>query len=270
MEAHTHLSSLYSKAPIIVWVEDELTKQYLSEIWNYKDVGFLIAGSNNAVLAVVKDAEPRHVFGIIDRDFGESNDDRWMNPDVRVFRLPMFEIENYLLDTQLISVCGANFEKRSRKEIDEKLNAYAGTMIYWMSCRDVLAKYHNAIMEDFPSHPKQVIQSMDDAEDYIRKQHWYQDLLTRANTISENLSIILQEAAEIRQRQLENVEWRREYSGKELFRKVRGYVFQRSTGSKSEMDVALARSIAMEQVKTGSVPSELQALLEVLKMRVGI
>ena len=145
MAEYTDLSAAYSRTPIVVWVEDDLTKQYLTEVWNDNGVSLLIAGSNEAVHAVVGDADLEHVFGIVDRDFGRTNYENWMNPDssFKVFRLPVSEIENYLLDAQCIAGCNVNFNHRSESEIEERIAGHAQTMVCWLACRDVLADYHD-------------------------------------------------------------------------------------------------------------------------------
>lgn len=275
MAGYTDLSASYSRTPIIVWVEDELTKHYLTEIWNDNDIGFLVAGSNEAVHAVVRDArdaELIHVFGIVDRDFGLSNVDKWMNTSsmVKVFRLPVLEIENYLLDAGLIAECSANFNRRTEDQIEQKLAAHARQMVCWLACRDVLSEYHDDIARDFPKHPKQNIQTLNDAEGYIRSQTWFKEIAVRVADLAIHLMNKLQAAEETRKAQLERGEWRREYAGKELFREVRGYVFQGGKGSHSQKDIALARSIATVQIEKSTIPAELRMLQTALKSRVGI
>ena len=50
-------AALY-RGTINLWVEDELSREYLSALWKSPpDIFFLIAGGNEGVGAVVKDAE---------------------------------------------------------------------------------------------------------------------------------------------------------------------------------------------------------------------
>ena len=272
MAGYSDLSAAYSRTPIVVWVEDDVTKQYLTEVWNDNGVSFLIAGSNEAVHAVVGDADLNHVFGIVDRDFGRTNYDKWLNPDssFKVFRLPVSEIENYLLDAQCIAGCNVNFNHRSESEVEERIAVHAQTMVCWLACRDVLADYHDDIVKDFPFHPRQNIDSSAAAESYIREQSWFQDIADRVANLSEQLPSKLQTAEAERRAQLASGDWRVKYSGKELFREVRGYVFQPSSGSSTERDIAFARSVAKVQVLNSTVPDSLQTLLTALKTRVGI
>jgi hypothetical protein len=86
-------------------VEDKLTHEYLSALWNSPtDVRFLIGGGNEGVKAIIKDAESAgfsNFFGLIDRDFRPSNYDYWNSPGktFRTFVPRAHEIENYLLES---------------------------------------------------------------------------------------------------------------------------------------------------------------------------
>ena len=95
---------------INLWVEDELTREYLSAVWNDPTaVFFPIGGGNEGVGAVVKDAESAgfpNVFGLIDRDFRPTtNRSHWSSPvkTFRTFVLPVHEIENDLLDPEALA-----------------------------------------------------------------------------------------------------------------------------------------------------------------------
>ncbi|PNE20260.1 hypothetical protein V511_09585 [Mesotoga sp. Brook.08.YT.4.2.5.1] len=99
------LESLLLTAPVVFLVEDVLTKEYLIRIWQPDDKYFyiLVAYGRESVRAVTHDLRTagfRNVFGLIDRDFGTSNYDSWIQvlSNEAVFILPVFEIENYLLD----------------------------------------------------------------------------------------------------------------------------------------------------------------------------
>ena len=49
-------AALY-RGSINLWVEDALTREYLSTLWNDSSVLFLVGGGNEGVQAIVKDAE---------------------------------------------------------------------------------------------------------------------------------------------------------------------------------------------------------------------
>jgi hypothetical protein len=100
MTTAAHLGAMFAAAPIVVWVEDSLTRDYLSKAWNDDlDIVFFLAGNSAAVRPIVETARGEginHVFGIVDRDLGTTNRAKW--PNVMIFRLPRHELENYLLD----------------------------------------------------------------------------------------------------------------------------------------------------------------------------
>ena len=85
MITSTHLQRLLTERPLVLWVEDTITKAYLERIWQPDDSLFqiLVAGGNDSVGAVVHDLRDQgydHVFGLADRDFGEGNMDSWNEP----------------------------------------------------------------------------------------------------------------------------------------------------------------------------------------------
>ena len=103
---------------INLWVEDELTREYLSAVWNHPtDIFFLIGGGNEGVGAVVKDAESAgfaNVFGLIDRDFRRDESKSLGTPGktFRTFVLPVHEIENDLLDPEALVASRLNTLRR--------------------------------------------------------------------------------------------------------------------------------------------------------------
>jgi hypothetical protein len=82
-------ASLY-RGTINLWVEDELSREYRLALWNRPpDIFFLIAGGNEGVGAVVKDAEMAgfsNVFGLIDPDFRPTNRSQSISPGRTVRR----------------------------------------------------------------------------------------------------------------------------------------------------------------------------------------
>ncbi len=112
-----HAKPLYG-GQINLWVEDDLTRTYLNALWNDPAVKFLIGGSYQGVLAILKDAEDAgysNVFGVVDGDHGRSNHMNWSKPGKSSprFILPRHEIENYLLDTPALEGCRFNTHRRT-------------------------------------------------------------------------------------------------------------------------------------------------------------
>ena len=120
-------ASLY-RAPINLWVEDEFTRTYISEVWNDPTVSFLIGGGHEGVQAVVKDAEESgfpNVFALIDRDFRQSNRQFWLDPGktFRRFILRVHEIENHLLDARALASIRLNNLGKTPDEIETMMAA---------------------------------------------------------------------------------------------------------------------------------------------------
>ncbi len=134
------ISTLYN-APAVLWVEDELTRDYLSHLWqNDPDIKFCIAGGIGNVNSAVHDARAkgyRHVFGVRDRDFKKTNRHRWENDqsDISVFVFDSHEIENYFLLPDALADCDLNTGNRLVEQISNKLVGRAEELAAWMACR---------------------------------------------------------------------------------------------------------------------------------------
>lgn len=273
-------SSTFGK--IILWVEDNLTKEYLSEIWKPEITFFLFlrgAGSN-----VVHGSVNEHrlqgegyVFGIVDRDFRLSNYPNWKHPnsDISVFRPTMHEIENYLLDWQALAGCKTNTDRynRSANEIETRAFEFANKMTWWMACRSVLSKYRDDLIGTYPNHSSiENIQSQTDADNHFTQSDWYNSLGPNTSYIlnSSSLSNDLLQAYATHNNQLANGDWIREFSGKELFRHIRGYIYNEKRSTREEMDIDLAKSVAEYQRDNKTVPNELLELKDAIKNRVRI
>lgn len=143
MTGISHLNSLYAAAKIILWVEDSLTRDYLAKVWgDPAEIAFLISGGNSSIRPAVQAAERdnyKHVFGLVDRDFGHTNHSSWHNPSgSRIFTLPRHEIENYALDANAITECVLNNRGRSVSDIEDELRRLAELQPSWLACRRVL------------------------------------------------------------------------------------------------------------------------------------
>ena len=280
--ASTHLDPLLQARPIVLWVEDRFTREYLSTVWQPEDQLFqlLIAGGNETVAGVVHDQREQgyeHVFGLADRDFRESNYDRWQNlqSGLEVFKAPVFEIENYLLDWDALAGCSENSRRlgRSSDTIRQQAEALAGGMVWWMACRSVLADYRNRLVGNYPKHPKVgEVGSLAEAERYIRDGGWFLSFPGHAAHIQDvtSLAADLTAAHAAQCGNLQDGTWIRCFSGKELLRHVRGYLLNQRYASPEEMDVDLAKSAAEWQVQNGAVPPEIVELKAALRQRVGL
>jgi len=278
MPAPGHLAPLLTVRPIVLWVEDSLTKEYLSRIWSPDDKLFniLIGGGNETIRGIVLDLRTQgysHIFGLVDRDFRDSNQPRWPNPGVNVFVPDFFEMENYLFSWPALAGCKENRLQRTEAEVQRQAESLAQGMTWWMACRQVLSNYRDRLIGDFPKHPTiDNIQSLSDAENYVKGQEWYRDIQSRAAGIGEDsaLSSDLSSAHSDQQEKLSAGRWVQEFSGKEIFRRIRGFLFNESYASPSEMDVDLAKAVADWQAENKQIPVELIKLRDILKNRVGL
>ncbi|RLC12054.1 MAG: hypothetical protein DRI57_18160 [Deltaproteobacteria bacterium] len=278
----THLEKLLTDRPVVLWVEDMLTKEYLQRVWQPEDQLFqiLIAGSTENVIAVVHDLQKSgygHVFGFTDRDFRESNRSRWNSPtqDMRIYRPDHFEIENYLLDWKALAGCHENINRHSkaRTMIEERATQYADGMLWWMACRQALSDIHKRLVEHFPTHPKVCdIKSIQNAENHIITNHnWWNDFPANSADI-QSLNYLrnnLQTAYNGNQGDLNNGSWKVNFSGKEIFRSVRGFLFNESYASAEVMDTDLAKSVADWQINN-KVPPELIELRDSIRTRLNV
>jgi hypothetical protein len=143
---------------INIWVEDEVTRAYLSALWDTPAVAFFIGGGNERVRAIVKDAQESgftNVFALIDRDFRRTNKLDWSAPmkTSRTFVPPVHEIENYLLDARALAASRFNNLKKTEAEIGSLMHAAASRLLWWAACRDVVAELRKRFREGFLSDP---------------------------------------------------------------------------------------------------------------------
>ena len=203
------LRSLYSTRKIVVWVEDELTKEYLSALWRDKRIGFAVAAGREGVSALTNDArsgsdQRTNVFGVRDKDFGETNFPDWTNPDTYLFILPRHEIENYLLDWDALKAYGderlgtdaRKQVKRDAREIERRVKKRAAKLTWWAACKKMLSELHAELASEFPRDPTQEeITCLVGALNYILKTNdWHRRVCNLpcgpldANSISNSLT----------------------------------------------------------------------------------
>jgi hypothetical protein len=260
-----------------------LTKEYLQRIWQPEDQLFqiLIAGGLENISAVVHDLQENgygNVFGFADRDFRESNRARWGNPSPQmlIYRPDRFEIENYLLDWNALAGCDENISHRRRTQADIEQRAIqcANKMLCWMACRRVLSDFYDRLVSHFPAHPKpDRIKTLQDAENYIKNaRNWWNDFPRHSTDIqdSNTLSNDLQTAYDGSEDDLSSDKWIANFPGKEIFRSVRGFLFNQAYAGAEVMDTDLAKSVADWQINNNSVPSELIELKDSMRNRLNV
>jgi len=273
MAVPSDLDSQLSARPIVLWVEDRIAKEYIYKIWSPddKNINILIGGGKDTIFGIVHDLRHdgnEHVFGLVDRDFGNSNQGRWSNRDINVFIPNFFEMENYLLSWPALAGCRENRLQRSETDIQQQGESLAQGMTAWMACCQVLSDYHNRLVGDYSDHPAiDAINDLTKAENYIKGQDWYRNFQTRANGVG-NDSALSSDLSSAHSDQLKNASsdhWVQNFSGKEIFRRIRGQYF-----SQSRTDIDLAMAVADWQVENYQVPADLIMLRDTLKNRVGL
>ena len=160
------------RGSINLWVEDALTREYLSTLWNDPSVFFLVGGGNEGVRAIVKDADEvgfANVFGLTDRDFRPTNKPGWNDPNrtFRTFVLPVHEIENYLLDSRSLRSSLFNNRGLSETDIQTIIEEAAGRLCWWAACREVVAELKRRFREPFVIDPPCTLNSQSAAKDHI-------------------------------------------------------------------------------------------------------
>lgn len=271
------ISGYFPPGKAHVWVEDELTQQYLAEIWPDTALLFHVSRGNAPLRALAHDAAVEglpNVVAIADRDWGRSNFDQWLNPasDARILTLPVYEIENYLLDPVALAGCDLHKvePRRSVQEIEDKLRQAREGQLWAVCGAGVIAKWRGELFRDFPQYP-----TIDDAPNeaaainYLRGRPWFAQLAGRSTTITapQEPAASLEATHRDAQAWMAANDWLRRFPGKELFRAVRGFINPGRAGVPADIDVA--KSVARWQFATGHIPVDLTQLRAAIRQRTG-
>lgn len=262
----SELASFYKRAAVTLWVEDIHTRLYLEELWQSQQIGYLIGGGRDTIQAVTEDAYRSGVpivFGLCDRDFGRTNVHRWqvMDDSERVYRLPRVEVENYLLDAIALAACKWNTAPRSPTEIDARMQSCVEESAWWLATRRALHGLSRESVDGFPSDPRaRHISSLSDAITYVTSSRWATSTVhgMSGKVSSPAIAARLEEEHAAVTASLVDGTWRETCSGKEVFAQVDSYVWTR--GRRSDSKAELARAVAIEQVRAGRVPADLDRL----------
>jgi hypothetical protein len=263
----TALSALYAAQPLVVWVEDEETRRVLTTTWAGESVAIYVGGGNETIRAVVEDAWReglRHVFGVVDRDFGHSNSDHWQNPggDLKVYVLESSEIENLALDPDALAVCAYNTGRRSKEQIAERIIEAVTRMVWWMACCAVLDRVRRQRNADFPTYPRQgaAVVDLASALRYIQSSLWFSQHAGQLPSLATRHWL----EAELDRQQhhfstaLSDGTWKTEFSGKQIFDRVVEFVHTMGIGRDKKLE--LLQGVAQAQIDLGTVPQELHRL----------
>jgi hypothetical protein len=277
MRIGTSLPGIYRSA-LVLWVEDPLVRDYLQSVWGDSAFGFLIGGGNAGIRPVVEAARQdghSHVYGLVDRDFGVSNRAKWLNSasSLAVFVPCAHEVENYLIDPVALAGCALNTGGRDAAAIEARLVQRAGGLTWWMACRAVLSELRQVVLDDFPRHagPPQV-NSLATATDYISNSPWYTALPGKVAAAAGPgyVSARLQHFHRMMLNAVANGDWRTEFSGKELLRDIRDWVYLGGATSGAARDSDLAKAVGQWQRANNAVPTEVIELRAAIRTRQGL
>ncbi|HWE37167.1 MAG TPA: hypothetical protein VG406_11425 [Isosphaeraceae bacterium] len=265
------------RGTINLWVEDDLTREYLSGLWGDASVAFFIAGGNEGVRSVVNDAEAagfRNVFGLVDRDFGLPRKAEWMSETktFRTFVLPAHEIENYLLDAEALQASRSNNLGRTRDQIEGYMAERANGLVWWAACRDVVAEVKHRFRDDLIRDPPCDIDEPR-ALAHIIESPWFKKLGDEiGKTSAADVHSLLSEAHANARGRITDGDWRWEFAGKEIFRDVESRICNRTRhkpgSSTKEALIDLAKDVAQWQSSNQRVHQDLVDLLNALKIRI--
>ncbi len=278
------IPSFYNQTRVNIWVEDPLSADYLTAVWPNSNFHFIVSGGIAGAKAMAKRASddhlPIHVFAVVDRDLGTDNEARWADaawPGV-VFRPSVLEVENFLLDEVALAVANGNAAKKNDHEIHQLFTARASYLAWWMTCKRVLAEINSIRNQAFPAdklaHPDQVnpIGTVGDAVALLEQCVWATNTLPTLTSELTNaaLRVRVEAAHAAVLGWLAGNDWRREFSGKELFNWVYGQISSGAGGTRPASIESLAAEVGAIQAASGRVPPSLTSLEASIRRRAGL
>ena len=270
MMSNGDLDPLYKDRPIALWVEDGLTRDYLTAAWDDpKQIRLLIAGDSTAVGALVKSARRMGygaVFGLCDRDFGPTNCSSW-STSTEVFRLQMHEIENALLAPRSLQAALARLGRaRSEHDLRTRIRDEATKAVWGMALGRTLSWIRTELHQDFP--PSTSLVEVDDRDKALARivaSGWWTARLPLIRTTLTSTAIgeQLDQAHAACQSDLGSDAYLSTFAGKELLGRCWSWLVQQGTGphpTKSD----LAKAVGAAQRDAEMVPQEIEVLRNTL------
>lgn len=264
---------LYRSA-VVVWVEDELTREVLTILWGSCRLHVAIAGSKAGVSALVAGAPPAlkgRVYGVDDLDFAKSNRSSWGSADV--LHLDVHEAENLVLDSEcMASIARERGATVTPEEFDAAMRGVASGMVPWMACRATLREISEGLR--FPDDPRVAeVPDLDAAVRHIQSHPaWSQSPTTWTRWSSTpTLRGALDGWERLYRDSIGEPSWCDRFSGKEILRALWSDRRLRLDGTprkvvrtSAERDLDVARSIAHRMVAMGRVPTMVMELRDTL------
>lgn len=248
----TGIQGLYQSARVFLWVEDMLTYGVLTELWAGSGIQVEIAGNRAAVEALVNDVPPEdrgRVFGLVDVDT-INLPPTWSAQTEQCLKTPGHEFENLLLqDFETWARCTLQEPPRPKAVANQKTLIettalqFAETMVWWMAFKRVSREIRVDLTQAFPSDPS--VSALMDAASAAKR---ITDAPFFKNVVKLSKRDVPQRiatAGNALQADLSSGRWRESFSGKEVFRHLRGR-FDRVPfqGTAAEHDEDFARRLA--------------------------
>lgn len=256
------MPAFYNAGLIHIWVEDTLTRDYLTALWPNAPFNYLVAGGLQGVSSMANQAAAEHlpipVFGICDRDMGKDNESKWADPTWTgvVYRPSVLEVENFLLDEVCINAAATNDVHLDATTIKQKMLARATELVWWMTCKKVLAEINQIRNNSFPPDKSgQKVYSEDDAVALLRDCDWTTQTLPLLNAqlTEPELRKRVRSAHQDVLAWIDGEDWRTQFSGKELFNWVYGQVSSGAGRRRATINALAAEIGALQVEKTVSL-----------------
>jgi hypothetical protein len=250
-----------------IFVEDELTRQYLSELWRFQlsSLHFVTAGSILSVKSLAKSYKDRELkcWGIVDRDY------RWTAEHIRnnVITLQKHEIENYLLDPESIHHSDFNYNlKLSQDDIADRIKDFVNNSKYWFTCCYILADLDLTLRKGFPPAPKNSeITDIDSIVCYITNSRFTEDLANKLHNIKQDK---LQNYVQDKLNRIEEIYQTERhidlFPGKTVLNNIRSVLHRNSYSNSQASNIDFAKEIAQKQLERKRIPEELLQIREAI------
>lgn len=254
----------------LVWVEDDMTRVILTELWQDSTLHVISAGGSEAVRYMVRAAEPNPkfkdlAFGVVDRDYGETGS-AWSLPSTRIFVLPVHEIENLLLDFEVLGALA----HKSPGELRTRALAYVRAQRWWAVGKMILRELRRAMTSDFPTDPPEGLLNADSVAAWLEKEGYWG---THGGHFSdwnrtEYRRIKIDELGATIGQGLESDAWLSRFPGKEILRHLRSYAQGLDVSSGDDRDLDLAKRVTRRMREERQIPTALVELREQLHHKI--
>lgn len=223
------------------------------------------------------EAHPRlrgRVVGVVDRDFGPDNADRWSDTQPSIYALPCHETENLLLDFEILGALAGVSAERAR----DQAYGFASTRRWWMIGKAVVRELCTDLSGHLPPDPPVDLADAPALREWLRTHDYWPNHRTRCERWQNDAHQIARLAAREAEMQahLDSEGWQVHFSGKEVLHHLRSYLHrldrtpQRDPSTPTQRDENLAKLVAREMRARGRIPEPLQRLHGCLRARANL